>query len=109
MPTALRTSSRLFRAVAVSLMCLATPAVQDIVMDAVTWAAGGEVCTDGCDDSTTPCTQQCGHCLCSAHVGLLPDAKVPLTSFFSILSSAPRQSAVVQSGHLEPPFRPPVS
>ena len=108
MPGTSRTPSRLLRAVAVGWLCLATPAVQDILMDAVTWAAGGEVCTDDCDDTET-CTQQCGHCVCSAHAGLVPEARTGLTSVAGVLFSPASQSAMAQSGHLEPPFRPPVS
>ncbi len=103
------TSSRILRAVAVGWLCLAAPAVQDIVMDAVSWATGAEICLDGCDESGESCTQQCGHCLCNAHAGLVPESRAALTSFSTLLLSPMDQSAVAQSGHLEPPFRPPVS
>ena len=102
-------TSSILRAVAVGWLCLATPAVQAIVMSAVSFAAGIEVCADGCDDADTPCTQQCGHCLCSMHVGLVPEAKVGLSSSFTLLLRPLSASAAVRSGHHEPPFRPPVS
>ena len=104
-----RNTSSFLRAVAVGWLCLATPAVQAIVMSAVSFAAGIEVCADGCDDADTPCTQQCGHCLCSMHVGLVPEAKVGLSSSFTLLLRPLSASAAVRSGHHEPPFRPPVS
>ena len=101
---------RFARTLAVAWLCLATPALQDIVLDAVSWATGVEVCVDGCDETEGSCTQQCGHCLCSAHAGLLPDGKTSLLAAQGTLFQLPASHAVTaHSGHLDPPFRPPVS
>lgn len=104
-----RTAYRFARLLAVLWLCLATPAVQDILMDAVTWATGEEPCGDDCEQTGT-CTQQCGHCVCSVHAGLLPqtDRLVTEPVCVRVGALAPRP-AMAQRGHLDPPFRPPVS
>ncbi len=79
-------------------------------MHAMGGATGSVDCVDGCEDTGESCTQQCGHCLCSAHVGLLPDDRARLTTALRpLLSLSAPQSTTAQSGHLDPPFRPPVS
>jgi hypothetical protein len=99
---------RLARLVAVLLLCLASPSVLDIIVQASGWLSGAPCCADDCDESGSPCTQQCAHCV--GHTATLPSAervRVALVRWQTPLrrgdESGPRR------GHLEPPFRPPMS
>ena len=103
-------SSNRLRYVAVALLCLATPAVTEIISDVSNWVMNTPCCGDDCEDSGAPCTNQCMHCVCGAQVLAVATEK-------SADVSAPRSSLarstfaldLDSSGHLEPPFRPPVS
>jgi hypothetical protein len=101
--------SHLGRLVAVLWLCLATPSVLDIVVETASWLSGAECCADDCDESGEPCTQQCVHCVCGGHNAALPfseRARLVVARVISAADSEPPASA--RSGHLEPPFRPPV-
>lgn len=101
----------MLRLAAVLSLCLATPSLQDIVMDGIELLTGVEVCFDGCEEGgADTCDQQCGHCLCSGHSGLAPFSLVALSLPVRLESSeveVPCGSA--KSAHLDPPFRPPAS
>lgn len=104
-----RSLRRAFRLWAVVLLCFSAPSVQDIALDVTSWVTGADCCVDGCEETQTPCTQQCTHCVCSVRVVSAPNAALTL------LARAPTSSALHQttadralSGHGEPPFRPPV-
>lgn len=103
------TTARWFRLLAVVALCFSTPSVQDVVLDLTSWVTGAECCVDGCEESQTPCTQQCTHCVCSmrlastSNVSAVQLARVTVaTTLVAALAESPR------TGHHEPPFRPPV-
>ncbi|MGV3620955.1 MAG: hypothetical protein ACO1OB_09060 [Archangium sp.] len=100
---------RVFRFWAVLLLCFSAPSVQDIVLDVTSWVTGADCCVDGCEETQTPCTQQCTHCVCSMRVVPAPNAVTVLLAravISTTLTTAPDARAL--SGHGEPPFRPPV-
>jgi hypothetical protein len=102
--------SRLARAFAIAWLCFATPAVQDIVMDTLSWVTGSGECADNCEETGDLCTQQCGHCVCSSHTGLLPQVRPALIARSGMRYRVEAtDSTMTLSGHLDPPFRPPVS
>lgn len=101
--------SQLARLVAVLWLCLATPSVLDIVVETASWLSGAECCADDCDESGEPCTQQCVHCVCGGHNAALPFSDRTRLEVAQVMSTADtRPPAGARSGHLEPPFRPPV-
>lgn len=98
------------RALAVALLCLASPSTQDVVLDVVSWATGADCCLDACDETGKQCTQQCAHCSCSPHmVATLTALRVRTGIEEQSALRVPGERGVLCSGHLEPPFRPPVS
>ncbi|MFO0595255.1 MAG: hypothetical protein U0228_08120 [Myxococcaceae bacterium] len=108
----LRATRRSFalRCAAVALLTLATPAVLDVVVDTASWLTGAECCSDGCDDTDAPCSQQCVHCTCGARPVAMPanlvvrdaDAQ-PRTPF------TPLHLGAAAPGVTDPPFRPPAA
>jgi hypothetical protein len=101
----------MLRWLAVLLLCVATPAVQDIVSDLNNLIAGADdCCADECEESGAPCTQQCLHCVCGPRLvaAAAPDAP-QLTQAWSTLPRAEGTTSLPSSAHLDPPFRPPVS
>lgn len=111
--SSLRRSSRwpLARTLAVLWLCLATPAVHDVIVETASWLTGAECCADDCDESGSPCTQQCTHCVCGGHnLTLSAPECIRLAIARSARSVAGTQAHLgARSGHLDPPFRPPVS
>lgn len=102
--------SQLTRLVAVLWLCLTTPSVLDITVETVSWLSGAECCADDCDESGEPCTQQCVHCVCGGHNAALPFSERTRLVVARVVSAADTHLRVsARSGHLEPPFRPPVS
>lgn len=101
---------RLIRFVAVVALCLCTPAVLDIIVQTASWAAGVECCADDCEESGVPCTQECTHCVCGGHNVTLPsfEACRVITQRW-VRAPVVLLSEGARSGHLDPPFRPPVS
>lgn len=92
-------------------LCLATPAIQDIVEDVTSAILDAPCCADGCDESGQPCSQQCVHCVCGARLAVTAtDVGVALPAFTGAgLEGAWELHAVALHGHLDPPFRPPAS
>lgn len=106
-PSRLRQLARL---VAVVLLCLGTPAVLDVIVDTASWLSGAGCCADDCDESGPPCSQHCVHCVCAGHNVTLPCAESIRGAVAVELHSVQTPATVrALSGHLEPPFRPPVS
>jgi hypothetical protein len=99
------------RWLAVALLCLSTPAVQDIIVDTSSWLAGAECCADECEETGNPCTQQCLHCVCGvrAIAAPLPSGPQARTASLTLSLLSPEVLDVERAGHLDPPFRPPVS
>ncbi len=98
------------RWLAALLLCVATPAVQEIIADVTTWATDGDCCSDDCEESGAPCTQQCMHCVCGPRLVAVAAQSLllipqPVTQSAKTTSALPLPS----SGHGDPPFRPPVS
>lgn len=92
------------------MLCLVSPAVQDIIVDVTGWVLGeAECCADDCDEGT-PCTQQCVHCVCGTRLVAAPhELTAPLAGTWSSMARTEQSIEVQLGGHLEPPFRPPVS
>ena len=98
------------RMAAVLCLCLGTPAVLDIIVQTSGWLSGAECCADDCDESGNPCTQQCIHCVCGGHnVTLLSTERSRLATARVPPAEEQQDRAGARSGHLDPPFRPPVS
>lgn len=99
------------RLAVVALLCVSTPSVQDLVVDVSSWLGDGDCCGDDCERTGEPCTQQCLHCVCGVRAIAAPLATAPLV----LAVSTPRTAATPEAmtaelgGHLDPPFRPPVS
>lgn len=101
---------QLARAVAVVWLCLGTPAVLDIITDTASWMSGAQCCADDCDESGAPCTQLCVHCSGGGHHNTLPSIERTRVAVRGERGRAQSRTTVRPlSGHLEPPFRPPVS
>lgn len=101
---------QLARTLAVVGMCLGTPAVLDIIVDTAGWITGAQCCADDCDESGAPCTQLCVHCSGGGHHNTVPSPERTRVAVVGERSPAQWQATVRPlSGHLEPPFRPPVS
>ncbi len=106
--TAFRSTA--LRWVAVLLLCVATPAVQDIIAGLTTWASDGDCCSDECEESGAPCTQQCMHCVCGPRlVAVAAQSLVLFSQPLSVSTQSTRTLELQLSGHRDPPFRPPVS
>lgn len=104
------TLGRSLRVVAVLALCLCTPAVLDIIVETANWVAGVECCADDCDESGVPCTQQCTHCVCGGHNVTLPSFELGrVVAERWVRAPVALLHASARSGHLDPPFRPPVS
>jgi hypothetical protein len=101
--------SQLARLAAVIALCLATPAVLDIIVQTSGWLSGEDCCADDCEESGEPCTQQCVHCVCGGHNVTLPSTERTLIVARIPPASLNEDRAEARSGHLDPPFRPPVS
>ena len=98
------------RWLAVALLCLATPAVTDIIADVSNWVTNAPCCSDDCEDSGAPCTQQCMHCVCGAQVLAMATTKpAELSTSRRPMARSTHAAEPHSSGHLDPPFRPPVS
>lgn len=101
---------RLARVAAVLWLCLGTPAVLDVVVQTAGWLSGAECCADDCEETGEPCTQQCVHCVCGGHNVTLPSLELARPALARTASAADTRDRLgARSGHLEPPFRPPVS
>lgn len=102
--------SRLARWTLVLALAFATPAVQDALTDVTMWLTGTACCADDCDETGSPCAQQCAHCPCGGLRNVtLQSAEVDgrVTVAQGLIPSAglvPPSNAT-----LDPPFRPPVS
>lgn len=104
-----RAIRRAFRLWAVVLLCFSAPSVQDIVLDVTSWATGADCCLDGCEESQTPCTQQCMHCVCSMRAVSAPNAVTMLLARAVVSTDVIHvDDSHALRGHQEPPFRPPV-
>lgn len=104
------TCLRFVRVLAVVAVCGSTPTMQDIVVDVASWVTGEECCTDDCEQSGAPCQQECVHCANACHLVALTAVAVmrePVSKVPGRLDTQPQERA--RSGHLDPPFRPPVS
>lgn len=93
------------------LLCLATPAAQELVVDvvsAVTDVDSAPCCSDDCDESGMPCTQQCAGSICGARALVMPTQVLvspePVACLLALLEEV---LGAGMSGHTEPPFRPP--
>lgn len=110
MTKTIRARSQLTRWVFVLVLAFATPAAQDVLTDLTMWATGQTCCADDCDETGSPCTQQCAHCPCgSMRAATLHGAEAqtpvaPRRAPISTENDVPPVSAT-----LDPPFRPPVS
>jgi len=108
----LRRSSllRFARALAVIWLCLSTPAVLDIIVETAGWLSGADCCADDCEETGAPCTQQCIHCVCGGHNLTLPFVECTRGTVADVTTPVGLHAqASERAGHLEPPFRPPVS
>lgn len=95
------------------LLCLATPTAQELLFDvvaAVSDAAPDDCCTDDCDESGMPCSQQCANAACGARTAVAPGevlvSPAPIGQWLARLDEA---AGTDLSGHREPPFRPPAA
>ncbi len=105
--TALKSTG--LRWLAVLLLCVAAPSVQDIIADVANWT-DGDCCSDECEESGAPCTQQCMHCVCGPRVvAAAAQSFIVLSPQFRVSAQTPNTPALQLSGHRDPPFRPPVS
>jgi hypothetical protein len=95
------------RLAAVMLACLSTPTVRDVIGGE--WLSDVECCADDCDESGDACTQQCEHCICGHFVTVptIASGRALVVQMVTTIPSMERSGA--RSGHLDPPFRPPVS
>ena len=105
-----RAQSRLARWVVVLLLAISAPAVQDALTDLTMWVTGQTCCTDDCDETGSPCSQQCAHCACSGVRNATLAAVASEVPAFA-LSEAITESGLTPPSNttLDPPFRPPVS
>ncbi len=91
------------------LLCVATPSVQDLIADVTNWA-DGDCCSDECEESGAPCTQQCMHCVCGPRlVAVAAQSLIVLAPPLDVSASTTSRLELQLSGHRDPPFRPPVS
>ncbi|MDP2274851.1 MAG: hypothetical protein Q8K32_29185 [Archangium sp.] len=105
--TALKSTG--LRWLAVLLLCVAAPSVQDIIADVANWT-DGDCCSDECEESGAPCTQQCMHCVCGPRVvAATSQSFIMLLPEFQVSTGTTRTLELQLSGHRDPPFRPPVS
>ena len=105
--TALKSTG--LRWLTVLLLCVAAPSVQDIIADVANWA-DGDCCSDECEESGAPCTQQCMHCVCGPRVvAATSQSFIVLSPPLGVSARTTRPLELQLSGHRDPPFRPPVS
>lgn len=88
------------------LACLTTPTVRDVAAD---WLSDAACCADDCDETGDACTQQCGHCITGHNVTVPATERGRATLAHWLTSVPPVERSGARSGHLDPPFRPPVS
>ena len=108
--SAFRMRSRAGRWAFILVLAFATPALQDALTDLTRWVTGSACCDDGCDETDTPCSQQCAHCLSgSVRNATLQSASVEALAFAGNVHASVERLVAPSSTTLDPPFRPPVS
>lgn len=98
--------AKFLRLAAVLLACLSTPTLRDVI--GAEWLNDVECCADDCDESGMPCSQACAHCVSGHHV-TVPVIASERATFAIVTNIATSERSSARSGHLDPPFRPPVS
>jgi len=107
---ATRRRSQLTRWVFILVLAFSAPAVQDALTDFTAWVTGQTCCADDCDDTGSPCTQQCAHCPCgSLRAATLQSAGAEAVVVVGSEAVAVGTLVSPRSTPLDPPFRPPVS
>lgn len=105
-----KVTSPLMRWVFVIALAFSSPAVQDALTDLTMWATGEACCADDCDETGSPCTQQCVHCPCgNLRSVTLQSSTTELVAPIAHEVMVDERLSPPSDAMLDPPFRPPVS